>query len=413
MVALLFTLIAFILLLLMIVWGHFINQRKYRNNVDNSFRDETNIRLYKEHKAEIERDFSQGKLDQESYDYLLSELDQSLLQDIEENASEQVQTEVAQPISIIWPIALSLFIIIFSALLYQQTGAFEKLTTMPRQEQSQQSVNAEQQALMQIQQLKKQTELEPNNSDAWYGLGQALIGAGDFAGALVAFDRVIDIDGEQADLFGAKAQASYYQNKQKITTEVQSYIDKALALDARDPSTNILLGMHAFISQDYQSAVEHWQLVITDNRPSVNVQALTEALNEAKNRLALTGEQPSMTGTQALTLAVSLSENIREKLAQSEDKVVFIYAIPVDGSRMPLAAIKLQASDLPTTITLSDANAMTPQAKLSDVESVHVYAIISESGNAGIKPGDFKAEAMNVSLTTDKVIQLEINSVVQ
>lgn len=415
MVALLFILIAFILLLLMIVWGHFIHQRNYRNNVDNSFRDETNIRLYKEHKAEIERDFAQGRLDQSSYDYLISELDQSLLQDIEENAHEQKQVTETKPISMLWPMVMTVFMLAFSAILYQQTGAFEELTTIPRQQESHQSLDAEQQALVQLQKLKKQTEQEPNNSDAWYSLGQALVGAGDFSAALAAFDRVIAIDGEQADLYGAKAQASFYQNQQKITPEVQSYIDKALALDARDPSTNILLGMHAFVNQNYQKAVEHWQMVVSDNRPSVNVQALQQALTEAKSRLSLTGESaPADAESQvSLTVNVSLSDAIRKQLEQGQDKVVFIYAIPAEGSRMPLAAIKLRASDLPTTVSLSDANAMTPQAKLSDAKVVNVFAIISESGSAGIKSGDFKAEALNVELATNKMISLTVNSVVE
>ncbi|MDO6428697.1 c-type cytochrome biogenesis protein CcmI [Thalassotalea sp. 1_MG-2023] len=415
MVALLFTLIAFILLLLMIVWGHFIRQRNYRNKVDNSFRDETNIRLYKEHKSEIERDFAQGRLDQSSYDYLISELDQSLLQDIEENANEQKQVTETKPITMFWPAIMTVFMLAFSAILYQQTGAFEKLTTMPRQQQSHQSLDVEQQALVQLQKLKQQTEQEPNNSDAWYGLGQALVGAGDFSAALAAFDRVIEIDGEHADLYGAKAQASFYHNEQKITPEVQSYIDKALALDARDPSTNILLGMHAFVNQDYQTAVQHWQLVVSDNRPSVNVQALQQALSEAKSRMVLTGEQASIDVNSQVSLGVkiSLSDDIRKQLEQGQDKVVFIYAIPAEGSRMPLAAVKLRASDLPTEVTLSDANAMTPQAKLSDAKAVNVFAIISESGSAGIKPGDFKAEALNVELATNKMISLNINTVVE
>ena len=38
--------------------------------------------------------------------------------------------------------------------------------------------------------LKTQTENEPQISDVWYALGQALVGVGDFDGALEAFDRV-------------------------------------------------------------------------------------------------------------------------------------------------------------------------------------------------------------------------------
>lgn len=417
MIELLFLVIAFILLLLVVVWAHFINQRRYKNNVNNDFRDETNVRLYHEHKAEIERDFSQGKLDQESYDYLLQELDQSLLQDIEENAQEAKETITEQPsMPIAWPIALSVFLLVFSGYMYQKNGAYDLIANTPQASPGgHQQLDGQQQALVQLQKLKKQTEQEPKNSDAWYSLGQALVGMGQFEEAIAAFDQVIAIDGEHADLFGAKAQASFYKNNQQITPEVQLYIDKALALDPRDPSTNILLGMNQFLQQQYAQAIEHWQMVVDDNRPSVNVQALQGALEEAKNRLALTGkvtEETTTTGPQ-LKLSVSLTDDIRQQLEQGEDRVVFIYAIPAQGSRMPVAAIKAKASDLPLEVILNDSRAMTPQAKLSDEEQVHVYAIVSATGGAGIKPGDYKAEVLNVNVDTTEAIQLVVDHVVK
>lgn len=415
MIELLFIVIAFILLLLIVIWAHFINQHKYHNAVDNSFRDETNVRLYKEHKAEIETDFEQGRLDQESYEYLNSELDQSLLQDITENEKEKQSAPTSKPLTVFWPIAMSLFLIVFSGLVYMNTGAYTLIASTPQQSQDSQHTSAEQQAIAQLNQLKKQVELTPNNSDAWYTLGQALVGVGDFAGAIDAFDRVIAIDGEMADLYGAKAQASFYQNNQQITPEVQTLIDKALSIDPRDPSTNILLGMNAFLQQEYQQAVNYWQQVIADNRPSVNVQALQGALAEAKNRLTLTGqtEQAAISQGPQLTLEVSLSEHIEQQLALGEDKVVFVYAIPSNGSRMPLAAVKLVASDLPTRVILNDSRAMTPQAKLSDAEQVNLYAIVSSTGGAGIKPGDFKAEVTQIDVNEKNPIQLVINSVVE
>jgi cytochrome c-type biogenesis protein CcmH len=101
-------------------------------------------------------------------------------------------------------------------------------------------------------------------------------------------------------------------------------------------------------------------------------------------------------------------------LSQGDDKTVFIYAISADTSRgrMPLAAVKLVASDLPITIVLNDASAMTPQAKLSDVDTVHIYAVVSASGGAGIKSGDFKAELNNVAVTTTEQLNLVISNIV-
>jgi cytochrome c-type biogenesis protein CcmH len=248
------------------------------------------------------------------------------------------------------------------------------------------------------------------------------VGAGDFENALQAFDKIIDIEGEHAELLGAKAQATYYMNNQKIDQAVQELIDRALALDPNDPSTNILLGMNSFVNQQYQNAINYWQRVVDNNQGNVNATALREAIAEAKNRLSLVGgtvEESNQVAAQndvdqgpQLTLNISLTDEIIEALSQGEDKVVFVYATPNDGRRMPVAAVKIKASDLPTTIVLNNSRAMSPQANLSSVENVHLYAVISSQGGVGIKSGDFKAQQLNVAVTTTDVVELVIDTIV-
>jgi len=272
-----------------------------------------------------------------------------------------------------------------------------------------------------IEKMQQHLEENPDDSEAWYNLGQTYVGAGEFDIAIEAFKQVIRIEGEHADLLGAIAQASYYRNNQQIDEQVQTLIDKALALDVNDPSTNILLGMHNFIAQEYQQAIGYWQRVIEANKQGVNIEALQEAVNEAKNRLGMLtnsmgSEQASssqdVVGPQ-IKVKVSLSDDLAKKLAQGDDKVVFVYAIPTDGKRMPLAALKLMASDLPKAVTLSDSNAMSPQSNLSSVSNVNIFAIVSKQGGAGIKPGDFKAEVQNISVDSTDAISLVIDSLVE
>jgi len=419
---LIFIIIAFLLLLLAVVWGPFLKQQQNKISIDDTQRDETNIRLYHEHKAEIEKDFQQENIDDENYQYLLTELDNTLLQDMENQALEDSEQQETKALSIVWPAGLSVFILAFSFYLYSEIGTYEKLTTMTAQEPMEQSADMEQQTINEIKRLMEVTKTEPENSDAWFSLGQTLVTVGDFDSALKAYDQVLSLEGPQADIFGAKAQAIYYKNEQKIDGVVQGFIDQALAIDPNDPSTNILLGMHNFIAGNYQVSINHWQRVVDSDKQNVNKQALIEVIEEAKKRLA----QPDTAGNESsvneatasgpqLTVNVELSDDILAKVAQGEDKTVFIYAIPADTSkgRMPLAAVKLLTSDLPITIVLNDSRAMTPQAKLSDADAVHIYAVVSASGGAGIKSGDFKAELNNVMVNTKEPLNLVVDRVVQ
>ena len=410
-------LVVLLLLILIIVWAHFFRQQQV-TSFDQNVRDNTNVNLYHEHKAEIEADFEQGKIDQENYQYLTQELDKSLLQDVQENQQHQEVFEQKQ-LSIIWPVSISLFILVFSFALYNKIGAFEQLSQPQQvnvQEQMEQDERARQQeTLARVAQLRQKISEEPKNADAWYSLGQALVGLGDFNGAIAAFAKVEEIDGPHADIYGAMAQATYYRDNQEITAESQILIDKALALDPLDPSTNILLGMHSFMHQEYAQAIKYWQPIIDSGRSNVNSQALQEAVNEAKNRLALTGQQSQPieqtipdNGVQ-LSLNVTIGDNVMSELIQQEDKAVFIYAIASSGPKMPIAAVKVFASDLPATIVLNDSQAMMEQMKLSMFEKVHVFAVISQDGTPGVKPGDYQAVIRDIVVADNKLLDVVID----
>ena len=430
MTELILPLIAFLLLIIAIIWWHFVRSARLNTLPAVSLRDETNVRLYHEHKAEIENDYKEGNIDEENYQYLIAELEKGLLQDIEQNTDEQLALQQnsqvkAKSLSVAWPILITVFVLGFSGLYYLKNGAYQQVNEAKEfaENHANNTESAEQQILARIKEIQTKLTADPENSDLWYDFGQILVGVGEFENALQAFDRVIAIEGESAEVLGVKAQATYYQNKQQINENVQTLIDKALALDPGDPSTNILLGMDNFINQQYQQAITYWQKIVDENRENVNVVALNEAIVEAKNRLSLTSKDQAKQSTGALSevideggpqliLNVSVSDDIAQLLSEGDDKVVFVYAIAAKGSRMPLAAVKIMASDLPTTITLNNTKAMTPQANLSSVEQVNIYAVVSHLGSVGIKSGDYKAEKSDISVNIDEPMNLIIDVVV-
>ncbi len=412
MITLLILIVALLLLMLFIIWRPFFRAINNKKTADNVLRDQTNIQLYQEHKSEIEQDFKQGAIDEENYQYLLTELDKSFLQDM--SANEKIAAKEKQSkntLSPLWPTFITLFVLIFSITLYQKQGSYLKLTQTSQQAQQTSANSSEQQALAQVQQIKEALAKTPEDSNLWYSLGQASISIGDFNGAVKAFDQVIKIEGKKPELLGAKAQAVYYGNGQKITKQVQALIDQALALDPLDPSTNVLLGMDSFIQQKYKQAIHYWQILIDSGRDNVNVKALTGAINEAKNRLNTTNNT-DLANSPKLTLNVSLSKAFQQQLQNGDDKTIFVYAIPTDGRRMPLAAMKIKLSDLPVTITLTNAQAMSPKFNLASAQKVHIYAILSQHGSAGIQPGDYKAELKNIAVNTTKPLALVIDKLV-
>ena len=96
---------------------------------------------------------------------------------------------------------------------------------------------------------------------------------------------------------------------------------------------------------------------------------------------------------------------------------MFVSAQQADGSAGPPLAVRvLQFSDLPTVVTLSDADAVGPFA-LSSAESVSIVATISLSGSADVARGDYQGRSEIIRLPADSgepvSVSLQISDVVR
>ncbi|WP_394176889.1 c-type cytochrome biogenesis protein CcmI [Thalassotalea litorea] len=412
------TIFVFLLVALAIIWRHFLRRSLKARPQD--YRGQTNKDLYHEHLAEIQLDLDKGRIDQESFDYLKSELDRSLLADMQ--ATEKEQQSRDKQTSKLWPVIISVFVLGFSGLGYYQYGAW-KLAMNPV---AIAEHGAGSQANVIIERLKilhEEVQANPENTDAWFQLGQILTTVGQYESAYVAYQKVIDVEGEQADILALQAQVKYYQNGQQRSDEINALIDKAKALDPEDASTLMFIGMDHYVNGRFNEAAANWQKIIDSGRAGVNTDALQEAIDEAlanatnaTNDASANGElaqNDSSANGPSFTLVVTLSDEIIQAMADKEDKNIFVYAVNSQGPRIPLAAVKIKASDLPTTLVLDDSKAMNPQMQLSSAEQVTIYAVLSMQGTPGMNPGDFKGEIANIDVEGQQQLNLIIDSVVK
>ena len=87
--------------------------------------------------------------------------------------------------------------------------------------------------------------------------------------------------------------------------------------------------------------------------------------------------------------------------------MVFVYATPANGERMPLAIFKTTVAQLPLNFTLDDTTAMTPDRKLSAAGEAFVKVRVSKSGNAIPQSGDLSGSLGPVKVGS-KGLKLEI-----
>ncbi len=411
-----------LLTILIVVYG-VMSRSKPSIDKEINIRKETNVNLYHEHLQELQRDLNEGSIDKESFEQLKMELDKSLLQDVKSEVPQVLKTTNSTFQSILWISGVCLFISAISVYFYTKTGAYELLeqpaVAIPADPHA--NLNVNDMALLKLQTLMQKVNEEPNNSQAWFSLGHAYIGVGQYDNAAKSFDQVISLIGEHAELLGPKAQALYYKNKQQMNDEIQALIDKALSLDPIDASTNILLGMDSYAANDFTLAISYWQKVLDSGRPGVNTKALEGAIHEANNQLQITAEvsadktintKKKADNSPSLQISVSFSADILDKLMLLEDKVVYIYAqTTTQGADIPLAAVKIYASELPSIVVLDDTFAVSDTMNLTSVDKVNIYAVVSMLGGAGISSGDFTAEKLAVDVNFKGEIEMVIDRI--
>lgn len=397
---------------LVVLWWPYFRNSKLQVNEVNS-RSQANTESYRHSLLKLEQQRDENQLSDSDFETLKTELGRKLIQD---EASQEQQLKVGKR-TVLWPIIASALTIALSISLYVKLGASDQLDApvQATSDDPHSNLTQQQQLELMLQQMEQQVAQNPTDTQSLFRLAHAYTSAGKFDKAVNSFKQLVELEGEHAEFIGPQAQALFYQSEQKMTPEIEALIKRALDLDPEDTSTLVLLGMNNFVNSKYADAITYWQRVLNSKRQGIDRAALQNAIGEAKQRLSLTGEalpeMPAAVATASIKVRVSISEELKD--LYSAQHTVFIYAIPVTGPRMPLAAIKLTAGELPTEVVLDDSLAMTPAAKISDHQQVQLFAVISKSGNAGIKPGDLQGLISEAKLDSEYPYMLTIDSVVK
>jgi cytochrome c-type biogenesis protein CcmH len=88
-----------------------------------------------------------------------------------------------------------------------------------------------------------------------------------------------------------------------------------------------------------------------------------------------------------------------------------VFARAAQGPRMPLAIVRKQVKDLPTTVTLDDSTAMSPQMTISSVPEVVIGARVSKTGNASASSGDMQGLTQPLKTGSLSKVELTVSEV--
>ena len=268
-----------------------------------------------------------------------------------------------------------------------------------------------------IDQLRDHLAQQPRDVQGWMLLAQTSVMQHDAVGARDAYDHVLKLDANNAEAMVGWAEAdSMLSSDHKIDGRALDLLKRAVLLQPDSQRGLWLLGISDFQQGQYRDAAATWRLLQPQLDPGSQVaQAVAAQIAAADARAgdapAGASSETSTAVAQGATLQVrvSLAAALKNKLAAGD--TLFVYARAAGGPPMPLAVAKLDASQLPTSVTLTDAMAMTPAMKLSSVPRVFVGARISHSGQPIAQPGDLEGDAGIVAVDTKTPVMISIDKV--
>ena len=397
---------------LMLIWIPHFRQQKLLIAEEAGVRRQTNLELFNERLAVLEKEFHEELLDEAEFNALKKELEISLLQDIKQASDDSLVNSI-KPKTILWPSMMSICLVAISGYMYQHLGDFQNIGNVESAN-PHAGMDAAQIMAQRVQMMEAQVKAEPENSQAWFTLGHAYVSANQYDKAIAAFDKVIALVGKQAELLGPKATAMYYKAGQQMTPQIQAIIDESLAMDAQDPSTLLLVGMDAFFAADYKKAIASWQAILDSDRTDVDRTALMNAIETANLRMQSetagmpdddAHKQVKASSVKSVNITISIAAELAAK-ASPED-TIFIFARATEGPKVPLAATKVSAESLPITVTLDDSSGMSGDTKLSDAANVEVIAVLSKHGNIKPQTGDIQGKINTVAVGSSASLVLD------
>lgn len=387
------TLMAGVVLLLLL-----LPFRRRPANADFS-RQQLNAVIYRDQFVELDNDLAAGALSQADYEQARSELQRRLLED---SSAEANTATAATPASRTIPMALVIALPLGAVLLYLLLGNPAALNPPPPE----QRFTADDIERM-VAGLAAKLEKEPDNLQGWAMLARSYKAMGRFPDALRAYEHAIKLVETNAELLVDYAD-TLAASTGGFNDKVRALIDKALQLDPANAQALWLRGTAAFETRRYDAAAADWQRLLALLEPGSEDARTVEANiaeAQAKGGQGKPAQKPGTGAAQAFVKGhVELARNLAGKV--SAEDTVMVIARPADGTRMPVAVLRVKASQLPLSFTLDDSLAMSPDHKLSKFGEVLVEARISKTGQAMAQAGDLLSTAQTVKLGTKNLLLL-------
>ncbi|GIU16270.1 MULTISPECIES: tetratricopeptide repeat protein [unclassified Shewanella] len=174
---------------------------------------------------------------------------------------------------------IGFFLISVSVLLYLTIGSYQHLDS------AQVDYNIDYLLVADINKGQKLAIENPGDPLVLLGLAQSYIDGGLYNDALETLDKLLTIDKENSEALGLKATSMYYRDDRLINMDTSLVIARALTQHHEELNTRLLIANDAYLSGNYQKAIDNWNIVLTNKVQAFNRDAINFAIEKSKKKL--------------------------------------------------------------------------------------------------------------------------------
>ncbi len=395
---------------------------RQRPVVTHASQAKANAKVYRDQIADLDREHESGYISDAEWQQSRDELSMRLLED----TSAQDDPVAKQEKPALWTAVLVAVALPLSGVgMYMWVGEPDALNPMAVQ--SNDKVDPTQ-LLQMAESLAQKLNDKPDNLQGWVMLGRTYRTLEKFDASVQAYDRALKLSADD-DLKLERVEVLAMKSQGNFEGEPWNVIRDILQRDPQNYGALLMAGSASYSHEKFADALKYWQQarkpLAADNpdvpgldeaiasvqqklgMPAQVAKGPSAQMNAAQMPVAAPSANTSGAASTGLTVSgqVAIAEALKGKVKPSD--VVFIYATPANGERMPLAIFKTTVAQLPLAFTLDDSTAMTPERKLSGAGEVLVKVRVSKSGNAMPQSGDLAGTLGPVKVGA-KGLKLEI-----
>ncbi|WP_313697859.1 c-type cytochrome biogenesis protein CcmI [Achromobacter sp.] len=370
--------------------------------------------FYLAQREQLRRDLDNGALSPQAHARADEELQRDLLQDLAMRRDPRARLS-GQRAGIAAACVLTVAVPVAAVLLYGQLGNPRAAATIAMSQAPEpHAQEADNDMALAINALAQRLRASPDDADGWYMLARSYETLGRYNDAIAAYQEVLRLVPGQPVVLADLADALLSARQGQPDDDSIAAVAQALQAEPDQPKALALAGMMALRRGDAAEALTHWErlqrLLPADSDAARQIQtniaqaramatggaggASVAAAASTSAPAAVTPSSPARIAGQA-----RIAEALRGQVAPND--TVFILARPMEGSRMPVAILKMQVADLPRAFALDDSTSMSPDATLSKAGKVRVEIRVSRSGNAAAQAGDLSGVLTDVNPRTD------------